>query len=402
VKKPNLQILVSSLSLFTILSCSNEEKKIVVNKIKDSVHKIQPKEKIKKVQLPLDSFYNNNAQLIGGKVNISKISGILDTIFIKEYCQRVDEKYAKIEDNRLRKMGNWNYENMKRNNQIDTSFAFYPFSGGDFIHLNWLYPNASRYLMLAQEDVGNIPDLNSKHVEFVNQYLNDVEIVLRDIYSKSYFITKNMIDDTRQNTLVNGMLPLILWAVSRTNHEITGLQFANLNDKGQLEFLKDRNPKEKPEAVQISFRKIGSEQIKTVTYVSCNISDAGFNEKPKLYSFINNAVNDKCNSFVKSASYLLHYNTFEKIRSFIKSKSKYLVQDDTGIPFRQFIKDGNWKIELFGKYEEPVKDFSSNLYQKDLDSAYKNITYFKGLIDFSLGYHWGSKNQNQMVFIKNN
>jgi hypothetical protein len=81
------------------------------------------------------------------------------------------------------------------------------------------------------------------------------------------------------------------------------------------------------------------------------------------------------------------------------NKSKFLVQDDTGIPYKQFNSE-IWTAELFGSYVLPVKDFSENLFQNDLLSAYKSEMY-KGPLKFSLGYHWGGQNrQNQMVFIK--
>ena len=57
---------------------------------------------------------------------------------------------------------------------------------------------------------------------------------------------------------------------------------------------------------------------------------------------------------------------------------------------------------MFGLYEKPVDDFSQGVFQKELDSAYKSEKYYKGQIDFSLGYHWGSKKQNQMVLKKIN
>jgi hypothetical protein len=55
---------------------------------------------------------------------------------------------------------------------------------------------------------------------------------------------------------------------------------------------------------------------------------------------------------------------------------------------------------VFGVYEKPVRDFSDNLYQEDLDSTYKTASYL-GDLNFSLGYHWGSKKQNQLVAKKN-
>ena len=83
----------------------------------------------------------------------------------------------------------------------------------------------------------------------------------------------------------------------------------------------------------------------------------------------------------------------------VLEKNKFLVQDDTGVPFKKF-DPSIWDIELFGKYEKPIKDFSQSLYQKELDYSYSNPKYYKGNLNFSLGYHWNSKNQNQMVFIK--
>lgn len=96
----------------------------------------------------------------------------------------------------------------------------------------------------------------------------------------------------------------------------------------------------------------------------------------------------------------MHYdNQFSTIQNLVLTKNKYLVQDDTGVPFSKF-DPSKWTIELFGKYEKPIKDFTESLYQANLDSAYHDKKYFKGDLKFSLGYHWNSKNQNQMVFIK--
>ena len=45
---------------------------------------------------------------------------------------------------------------------IDTSLVFYPFSGPDFLHSYYLYPNANEYILLALEDIGNIPKVRAK------------------------------------------------------------------------------------------------------------------------------------------------------------------------------------------------------------------------------------------------
>ena len=348
-------------------------------------------------EIPVETFYNNITQLIGGNDTVLSYNPKWDLKKVKEYAKKVSSKTKRIEGNRLMPLMEWNKSNLERNKTSDSSFAFYPFSGGDFIHLNWLYPNATEYLLVAREDVGSVPNLLDKNTEAVLSYLNDVDFVLRDIYSKSYFITKNMSSDTKVDTQVNGMLPVILWAISRTNHEVLSLNYKNIDSTG---FAVEADlTKGKPSAVAISVRHKVTRKIKRITYLSCDISDKGFKSKPNNFTFLSNTIPAGCNSFVKSASYLLHYDSFKQIRDFILDISKFLVQDDTGIPYKHFNAE-KWTAELFGTYVLPVKDFSENLFQNDLLGAYKSDMY-KGPLKFSLGYHWGGQNrQNQMVFIK--
>lgn len=383
-----------------LLVCGIVAYSLVPSKKVEPIQTSTPPKTIKKdsvVEIPIDIFYNNITQLIGGNDTLLSYNKKWNVNKIKPYAKNVTSKTNRIEGNRLMPLMEWNKANLERNKTSDSSFAFYPFSGGDFIHLNWLYPNAGEYLLVAREDVGSVPNLLDQNTDSVLSYLQDVDFVLRDIYSKSYFITKNMSTDTKVDTKVNGMLPLILWAVSRTNHEVISLNYKNIDANGVA--IDVDITKGKPSAVVISVRHKVTRKIKRITYLSCDISDKGFRSKPNNFTFLSNTVPLNCNSFVKSASYLLHYDSFKQIRDFILNKSKFLVQDDTGIPYKHFNSE-KWTAELFGTYVLPVKDFSENLFQNDLLSAYKSAMY-KGPLKFSLGYHWGGQNrQNQMVFIK--
>ena len=383
---------------FFLFSCSPSKEN---QEVKHQVKSIDTPRAVVSIP-PIDTFYNNIAQLLGGQDTlINYKNNLWDKSFIKKYALKVKKKYNQIEVNRLQKIAKWNELNLKRNNQSDSNFVFYPFSGGDFIHLKWLYPMATEYFMIAREDVGSIPNLYVKDAAFVNKYLNDIDTVLRDIYFKSYFITKNMEIDTKSRTLVNGMLPLIIWALAITENEILDISFFNISDSSDVVYDRNaNNPQKNHDGVEIVFRMKDSNVSRKLIYLSCDISDNGFKKSPRFYSYIIKKLPFNCNSFVKSASYLLHYQSFKTIRDIIQERSNFLVQDDTGIPYKYF-KDENWNVELFGKYTKPVKDFSEErVFQKDLDSAYKNEKYFKGNLDFSLGYHWGSNFQNQMVLKK--
>jgi hypothetical protein len=192
--------------------------------------------------------------------------------------------------------------------------------------------------MVAREDVGSIPNLLHSP-SLTNTYLNNVDFVLRDIYFKSYFITRNMIYDINKQARVNGMLPLILWASARAGHEILSVKFGSVNTDGTLAY-NQKNKFKKFDAVEILFRKKGTTKQKKLTYLSCDISDNGFLTAQNYYSYLQSKVPSNCHSFVKSASYLLHYKGFSKMRELLLNKSEFLVQDDTGIPFRNFQKNG--------------------------------------------------------------
>jgi hypothetical protein len=360
---------------------------------------ISPKASLSET-IVIDTAVNNFSRLIAGKDSIITYTTGWDANFIKNFASMTTAKVNKIKEERLNKMTVWNTENLERNQIAKDQFVFYPFSGGDFIHVNALFPDAKEYLMVAREDVGDIPDLMQKDAAYVNEYLSDVDTILRDIYHKSYFITKNMIEDTKNRTLVNGMFPLILWASVQSGHDIVGYTYMIMNDStNNLEPKKSGTEQVKPDAVEITIKHAATGQLRKITYISCDISNDGFTTRKSFMNYITNKVPKGCNTFVKSASYLMQYGSFTKIRSLVLDKSKFLLQDDTGIPYRVF-SPADWKIELFGIYEKPVKDFDISVYQKELITAYQDSTLYKGKINFSLGYHWGSRNQNQMIAVR--
>lgn len=344
-------------------------------------------------QLKPNPFYDEFAKIICG--DSKKSSAKINASFYAAYSKDILEKLLKIQKNRLEPIKSWNSTILKRNLKSDTTTVFYPFSGGDFLHLNYLYPNANHYVMMAQESVGSIPNFRKWKENESKEYLKAINFILRDIYSKSYFITKNMIKDTKQSP-VNGMLPILLWSVSKTGYEILNLEEVQINENGKMSFSPLKNGTKKIMAVRITFGNKTTKEPKTLIYYSCDISDNGIKKDKAIAEVLKMLPPSNC--FIKSASYLLHYSTFSIIRTTILDKSEYLVQDDTGIPYN-YLNKSKFKIELHGTYIKPVADFSENLFQDDLAKAYKSTEYVAKL-PFSLGYHWSSKNQNQMVAIR--
>ena len=351
-------------------------------------------------QLTPDQQLTRNINLIAGMDTVLDYEHPeWDVEHIKSFSRNVNDKFARMQSNRLDKITDWNKSNLDRASIDKESFCFYPFSGGDFVHAKWLYPEAEEYLLVAQEPVGTIPDLTTSSGKEVMNYLDNVDEVLRDIYKRSYFITKNMQGDIRDLSTVDGMFPIIMWAVGRSEHDIVSIQYFDIAEDGSTSYIDPKDVTSKSRAVEVVMVHRPSGKNKKLSYISADISNTGFAEYPGVKKYLNNKVPASCNSFLKSASYLMHYTTFREIREIIQDKSKLIVQDDTGIPFKYF-DQGTWNIDLFGKYDKPVSDFSSRLYQKDLDEAYANDSFYKGALNFSLGYHWGDNKQNYMFIYK--
>jgi len=346
-----------------------------------------------KTEINADSTFDEFAKIICG--NSKKLPTNIDAIYYDSFSKQLNLKLEEINKSRLTPITKWNDDALNRNKKSDTNSVFYPFSGGDFLHVNSLYPNANHYVMMAQESVGSIPDLSKMDKIQTKQYIRSVDNILRDIYAKSYFITMNMIKDIN-STPVNGMLPVLLWSVSKTGHTITKVEELTVDETGKRTFSPFKVGENKAKAVRITFGNSDVGIEKTLTYYSCDISDSGIEKDKALQATLKTIPPSNC--FVKSASYLMHYETFTKIRNTILDKAIYLVQDDTGIPYKYFEKN-KFNLELYGTYIKPVSDFSDNLFQKDMAQAYKSSEY-KSQLSFSLGYHWQTKDQNQMIAIK--
>jgi len=72
-------------------------------------------------------------------------------------------------------------------------------------------------------------------------------------------------------------------------------------------------------------------------------------------------------------------------RKFVLDRSRYILQEDSGIPFRYFDPSA-WAFQFYGTYSKPISTFK-NEYQADLAKIYKtggNITP----LPFGIGYRF--------------
>lgn len=348
-----------------------------------------------------DTLLNDYALFLAGMqpVNVKNIpSKALNNQYYKKYASEMDANFLKIDENRLSKMRKWSKTELKTEQEKPCTL-FYPFSGPDILHALAFYPNATQYVMIAMERPGDMPNIQKMDSASSAYYLNSVYQSLQDIFEKSYFITHKMIEDL-QKVKVNGVTPLLCVFLERTGHSVVSIHKKHLNDNGTISALPaDSLPTHVNDFIEIYFRTPGTDTLRKITYFRANLGDQTFEKLPSLKE--NKTLQNYLNSlpdfymYAKSASYLMNYGTFSAIRNICLTKSKSILQDDTGIGFQYFDKKV-WKLKLYGHYVTPVRDFKG-VYDAGLAAAYAQDSTNVKQLDFSLGYHWGNiNNQNLM------
>jgi hypothetical protein len=387
-----LSVAIATLSVF---SCGGSTEKGTAQKDSSRTDTVQ-----KKAETPkFDRKYNDYARFIAGLAsNAGSSMAKYDSIGqVKEHAVQFGKRWDEMDKNRLSLMRKWAKEELHP--KVDENLnTFYPFSGPDFLHVVQFYPNSKKYLFLANEMVGNVPEFEKMNRTQVLNYLNSIEKALGDIFRRSYFITSYM---GSQIPAVKGVTPVFMVFFARTGHEIMNVELITIDASGNT-VPRSQNPKG-ISGVRFTFCPQGKyDDVRTLEYFNTDISNVGTSGKgglkarPEMVKHIE--AFGKANTFVKAASYLLHYETFSTIKDLTQAKSVSLLQDDTGIPYRFLAKD--FSYFLYGKYTIPVKNFSaSGHYQKDLAKLYSDSTKVKAL-PFSLGYHWQDKNQNYMLFVR--
>ena len=329
----------------------------------------------KKVTTPtFDRKFNDYARFISGlPSNSGSTMGKYDSVKqVRDHAVQFGKRWEEMEKNRLSVMRKWAKEELHP--KVDENLnTFYPFSGPDFLHVVQFYPNSKKYLFLANEMVGDVPAFDKMTQPQVLNYLNSIEKALGDIFRRSYFITSYM---GSQIPAVKGVVPIFMVFFARTGHEVMNVELITLDAAGKT-VPRSQNPKG-ISGVRFTFCPIGKyDDVRTLEYFNTDISNVGTSGKgglkarPEMVKHIEEF--GKANTFVKAASYLLHYETFSTIKDLTQAKSASLLQDDTGIPYRFLAKDFNYF--LYGKYTIPVKNFSaSGHYQKDLAKLYADST----------------------------
>jgi hypothetical protein len=305
----------------------------------------------------------------------------------QQHAKEMNRTFARVEKSQLSRIRDWAGDNLKSTQPA----MFYMFSGPDFLYANAFFPEASTYVLSGLEPVGQIPDLMQlQRRRGVTPALNHLQHSMKNLLSLTFFITKTMREDLDAGGL-RGTLPILYVFLARAGKQIRDVQLVNLDKQGEPRPERDAKARSAAHGVKIVFTSVqGREQ--TLYYFSTDLANDGVRKSGFLKFCETLGYGD---SFIKSASYLLHHNDFSRVREFLLEKSALILQDDSGIPLRYFDAK-KWALYPFGRYLGPIEVFPGT-YQDKLRELFRKGN--PGKIKFGVGYRWRPGESNLLLAI---
>ena len=276
--------------------------------------------------------------------------------------------------------------------EAKSNFVFYPFSGPDVVYMQGFYPNGSVYVLAGLERPGTILKPAEYEAAELEATLDGIRRGSDSLFARSFFVTGEMSRQLR-GQLVDGVLPVILMLLARTGNTIENVRHVGIDDAGKLVELEQAQAKqgEQPDGLEVIYHKDGERKQRKLYYFRLDLGP-GLDKNPSFLTFLEPF--GKPETLIKSASFLLHWKTFVKLRDYIVANSVRIVQDDTGIRYGIFKKQG-WKVRLYGSYGHPDKPFQKQ-YQNDMRDAFEEPGRVKPL-GFSMGYGTGRRASHLMI-----
>jgi len=343
-------------------------------------------------------IYNCYARLIAGMaIPEGALAPFQSRLAWVEYSRFFDRSWVNLDKRLLIPERRWAEKELGAAASSEGT-VFYPFSGPDFANVNAFFPRARTYVLVAMETLGEIPKFAEMSDRQFKSYLQSMKNSLRDLLNINYFISSHM-DTELQATEIKGVLPVLLFMLARNNARVLDVRYWTMGLHGRVrEFpALGTTAREFPalgttdldmnniQGFRIAFDAAGSEENapQILYYFHLNLNNHSFDRNRYFLSFLRRLA--PFTTFIKSASYVMFDAEASTARQFVLDQSRYIVQEDSGIPLKYF-KQSLWSLRFYGHYVKPIPTFSE-YYQEDLTSIYKADKKIKPL-PFGFGYYF--------------
>jgi hypothetical protein len=323
----------------------------------------------------------------------------------KEHSAAMQATWGQLRSGRVAAMAAWRDEELSVSCPAGKTLL-YPFSGPDFFNAYWLFPECETFVMFGLEHIGEVPDIDALSERDFTRLMSDVRTATSDLFNRNYFITENM---SRQlyTAQLRGVLPMLMISMALSGVEILRMSPQELVKISAGEASPpagepplpaagpDGGPKmvslRKPRGIAVDFRMPGSPTVRRLIYFSVDATDSSMARYPEFLAFLRKL--GPTTTLLKSASYLLHTREFSRLRKTLFDVSRFLVQDDSGLPYKMLVTRG-WQMRLHGTYAVPIPPFEG-AFQPTLFAAYQ--AQRPDPLPFAFGYNFHDQRDGRAI-----
>ncbi len=304
---------------------------------------------------------------------------------------------------------------------VESDTAIYPLSGSDFINLHNVYPNARRYVMFALQDAGGIPEPLGLSPADLNLGLTSIRGTISTLLNLNYLYSSNLGRGTNNHALP-GTGPMLLAFLPRLGMRVLFVEPVGLDEDGRLVRSIELPPATRtngtPQAnvpayklpqtvattdrgIRIFFARSGAwpptpDDVRELVYLNVKIEPTTGHDNSRLTRYLRSM--PRGNVLLKAAIHLCQMPGYDRTADLFLGMSSFIVQDDSGVPFRRFDRD-HWDVALYGVYQSsfPNLDLPFNYQQPDLAAAYRARGRGKLAFPFGYGALFGEGKSNLLI-----
>jgi hypothetical protein len=323
------------------------------------------------------STANDMARFLAGQQPAahSPLSALTSQQAWQQHARYFDHAWKGL-DSQLSRIRQWSSENLA----VRQPTTFYMFSGPDFLYVDAFLAGSATYVLSGLEPVGRLPETEPITPSTLPGALEHLRDSTRNVLRMSYFVTRQMRYQL-DNAQLNGTLPILYTFLARSGKTITGVEFVKIESDGSVKPWDGEPIKDVPNGVKIAFTSDDGKP-QTLYYFSTDVSNGGLKDSGFLKFCEGLGTGD---AFLKSATYLMHNDSFSMVREFLLAHSATILQDDTGIPVR-FFKPEDWEMRPYGRYIGPIPFYGDRYYQRQLSDLFQSQRAKP--ITFGVGYRW--------------
>ena len=257
---------------------------------------------------------------------------------------------------------------------------FYPFAGPDLPTAVQLYPDAGRYVLVALQTGGRVPDLAGMDEKQFNAYINLFKRAWTDFARRGFFRTDDLKADTGKERTLEGITPVLMAFASRLGYRVDAVEPIRIKaDGSDVEVHPgDKNTVATWDSVRLTLDKDGKKVI--ADYLFLDLSDSHLKKHEGDRKWLEKMAGHKV--FTKAASHLMQKSFFSLVRDTLLANAPSIVQDETGLDYKDLVK--GFEVKLFGRFERAHKLWTEGV-QRELAAAYKSEKDIPSL-RFKFGY----------------